>query len=142
MSATANTRLFKGSVLKVDDLAASTIDTGELTKVTGLGGAPAGEIPVSTAASTIDETRLGLPEPGDVTFDFFLDMDDNFQQEMETMRDAQETRTFKLVLPEGTKKVATFSASVIDSSITGSYNSVYTMSLVLSVTSAVVWAAT
>ncbi len=94
MSVQANTRLFKGSILKVDDLAMSTIDTGEMIKVSGF-GAPASEINTSTAASSIDEFRLGLPDQGDATFEFNLDMDDDFQDEMETMRDAQETRTFK-----------------------------------------------
>ncbi len=141
MSTQANTRIFKGSILKVDDLAASTIDTGEMIRTSGF-GAPSSEIPASTAASEIDEFRLGLPDQGDATFEFFLDMDDEFQQEMETMRDNQETRTFKIQLPEGTKDVATFSAFVIDGSITGAYNDLYKYTLVLCVTSAVVWATT
>lgn len=141
MSTQANTRIFKGSILKVDDLAASYIETGEMTKVSGF-GAPASQIPASTAASDIEEFRLGKPDQGDATFDFFLDMDDEFQQEMEVMRDAQQTRTFKLVLPEGTKDTATFSAFVVDSTVTGADNTLYKMNLVLCITSAVVWAAT
>lgn len=139
MSDQANTRLFKGSVLKVDDLSMGYIETGEMTRVSGF-GAPASQIATSTAASEIDEFRLGLPDQGDATFEFFLDMDDEFQQEMETMRDGQETRTFKLTMPEGTKNVGTFSAFVIDANVTGAHNDVYKMTLVLCVTSAVVWA--
>ncbi len=141
MSIQANTRLFTGSVLKVDDLSMSFVTTGEITKTSGF-GAPSAEINASTAASSIDEFRLGLPDFGDATFEFFLNMDDGFQAEMEDMRDSQETRTFKLVLPEGTKDTGTFSAYVIDGSITGAYNDLYKYTLVLGMTSAIVWAAT
>lgn len=141
MSIQANTRILKGSILKVDDLAAGWISTAEMISTSGF-GAPATEIPISTAASLIDDFRLGLQDQGDATFEFFLDMDDAFQQEMETMRDDQETRTFKLTMPEGTKKVATFSAFVIDATISAPFNDVVKMTLVLGITSAVVWAAT
>ncbi len=141
MSTQANTRIFKGSVLKVDDLAMSYITTGEMISTSGF-GAPASEIPISTAASVIDEFRLGLPDQGDATFEFNLDMDDAFQDEMETMRDNQETRTFKLAMVEGTKKVATFSAFVIDADVKAAFNDVAKMTLVLGISSAVVWAAT
>lgn len=141
MSTQANTRIFKGSILKVDDLSSGYISTGEMISTSGF-GSPASEIPISTASSVIDEFRLGLPDQGDATFEFFLDMDDNFQQEMETMRDDQETRTFKLTMAEGTNKVATFSAFVIDANVQAAFNSVAKMTLVLGITSAVVWAAT
>ena len=61
---------------------------------------------------------------------------------MEDMRDNQETRTFKLQMPEGTKDVLTFSASVLDGGIKGTFNGVYMYTLVLCITSAVVAAAT
>lgn len=140
MSTQANTRIFKGSTLKVDDLSSGWISTGAMISTSGF-GAPATEIPTSSAASTIDEFRLGLPDQGDATFEFFLDMDDSFQQEMETMRDDQETREFKLVMPEGTKTTATFDAFVIDANVTAAFNDVAKMTLVLGITSAVVWAA-
>lgn len=139
MSDQANTRIFKGSILKVDDLAMSYIETGEMISTSGF-GSPATQIPTSTAASEIDEFELGLPDQGDATFNFFLNMDDDFQQEMETMRDNQETRTFKLQIPEGTKDTATFSAFVVDANVTAAYNDVCKMTLVLCITSAVVWA--
>lgn len=140
MSTQANTRLFKGSILNVDDLALGWVSTGKMTKVSGF-GAPATEIPVATAASTLDEVRLGIPDQGDATFEFFLNLDDAFQQEMNTMRTNQETRTFTLVLPEGTKTTGTFSAFVLDNyNVTGAYNSVFKMNLVLCVVSEVVWA--
>jgi len=141
MSTQANTRLFKGSILKVDDLAMSYVTTGEMISTSGF-GAPASEIACSSAASEIDEFRLGLPDSGDATFEFYLNTDDAFQQEMEDMRDNQETRTFKLQMPEGTKDVLTFSASVLDGGIKGTFNGVYMYTLVLCITSAVVAAAT
>ncbi len=141
MSIQANTRIFKDSILKVDDLSSGWVQTLEMISTSGF-GAPATEIPISTAASDIDEFRLGLQDQGDATFEFHLDMDDAFQQEIETMRDDQETRTFKLVMAEGTKKVATFSAFVIDATIKAAFNDVVKMTLVLGITSAVVWAAT
>lgn len=138
MSEQANTRIFKGSTLSVDDLAEGLISTGEIISTSGF-GSPAIEIPVSTAASEIDEFRLGLPDQGDATFEFNLDMDDAFQDEMETMRDDQETREFKLTMPEGTKKVATFDAFVIDTNVTSAFNDVAKMTLVLGISSAIVW---
>lgn len=141
MSTQANTRLFKGSILKVDDLAAGYVETGEMISASGF-GSPSTIIDITTAASTIEESFIGLPDQGDATFNFNLEMDDNFQIEMEEMRDAQQTRTFKLVLPEGTLDTATFSAFVVDSSISAAKNDVYKMTLVLCITSAIVWAAT
>lgn len=142
MSTAANTRLLKGTILKVDDLASGWITTGEIISIPMGFSSPSAEIPVSTAASEVDDFRVGLPDQGEATFEFFLDMDDAFEQEMEDMRDDQETRTFKLVLPEGTKDTGTFSAFVVDGRISGVHNGVYTYTLVLCVTSAVVWAAT
>ncbi len=136
MSTQANTRLFKGSVLKVDDLAMGYVSTGLMVSTSGFGSAST-IIDVTTAASSIDESLIGLPDQGDATFEFFLDMNDGFQQEMEEMRDAQQTRTFILTLPEGTKNTLTFSASVIDTSITATTNDVYKMTLVLCITSAI-----
>ncbi len=141
MSIQANTRIFKGSILKVDDLAMSYITTGEVIETSGFGN-PATEMNCSTAASDIDEFRLGLPDYGDATFKFYLNMDDAFQQEMEEMRDARQTRTFKLQLPEGIKDVGTFLAFVVDGSVTGAFNGLYEYTLVLGLSSNTVWAAT
>lgn len=140
MSDQANTRLFAGSILKVDDLNSGWIICGEIRSASGF-GAPSTEIDITTAASDIeDESRLGLPDGGEANISLFLDMDDDFQQEIETMRDNRETRTFKLVLPEGTKDTATFSAFVIDGNITGQINNVLEFSLVLGLSSTLVWA--
>jgi len=137
MSTQANTTIFKGSLLAVSAGAGSTASTGAMIKVSGL-SAPASEINISTAASTIDQFVLGLPDSGDATFDFFLDMDNTFQVQMELMRTGQETRTFTLTLPEGTINTLTFDAFVIDANITGAVNDVYKMSLVLGLSTAVV----
>lgn len=145
MSTSANTRILKGTTLKVETTVGSgifTITTGAIISMPSSFSTPSPTIDVTTAASTIRETRLALPDSGNATFEFFLNMDDAFQQEMEEMADAGETRVFKLVLPEGTLDTGTFSAFVVSTSIAGAFNDVYKMTLVLRVTSALAWAAT
>lgn len=139
MSNQADTRLFAGSILQVDDLSSGWIETGEIRTATGF-GAPSTENDVTTAASEIeDESRLGLPDQGDATITMFLNMDDEFQQAMETMRNGGETRTFRLLLPEGTLNCNTFDAFVLDGQITGQSNNVYEYTLVISIVSQQVW---
>jgi hypothetical protein len=139
MSISADTRIFKGSILAVrnstDD---AWIETGEMLDVSGF-GASAKEIDVQTAASTTDVIVVGLQDTGDAVFNFLLDMDDDFQAEMEVMRDGQETREFTLTFPEGTLNTCTFSAWVMDATIAGPKNDVYKMTLTLTVTSAKAW---
>ncbi len=113
-----------------------TIDTGEMLSTSGF-GSPSTIIDVTTAASAIDESLIGLPDQGEATFNFLLNMDDEFQAAMEDMRDAQETRTFTLTLPEGTLNTLIFSAFVVDSNVTATVNDVYKMTLVLCITSAI-----
>lgn len=141
MSNQINTRIFAGSTIQVDDLDSGWIGTGEIRTATGF-GAPSTEIDTSTAASLIeDESRLGLPDQGDATITMFLNMDDDFQKEMETMRTGLETRTFRVLLPEGTLNCNTFDAFVLDGQITGQSNDVYEYTLVISIVSEQVWSA-
>jgi len=58
---------------------------------------------------------------------------------MEIMRTNRETRTFKLVFPEGVKTEGTFSAFVLDGGITGQSNNVYEFALHLGLSSLLVW---
>lgn len=140
MSLQENTRLFAGTELWVDDLASGWIVCGEIRNASGFGAAAA-EIDTTTAASDIeDESRLGLPDGGEANIGLFLNMDDGFQKEMEIMRAARQTRTFKLVLPEGTKTEGTFLAYVIDGGITGQGNNVYEFALQLGLNSRISWA--
>lgn len=136
MSVQANTRIFKGSTLAVAAGLGSTASTGEMVSISGLSAA-ATEINISTAASDVDEFILGLPDSGEATFNFLLDMDNAFQAEMEIMRDNQETRAFTLTLAEGTINTLIFSGFVIDANITGAVNDVYKMTLVLGISSAI-----
>ena len=140
MSLQENTRLFAGSELWVDDLASGWIVCGEIRSASGFGEAAA-EIDITTAASDIeDESRLGLPGGGEANIGLFLNMDDDFQQEVEIMRTNRETRTFKLVLPEGVKTEGTFLAFVIDGGITGQSNNVFEFTLQLGLNSRLAWA--
>ena len=136
MSIQSNTRIFKDSILAVEAGLGSPASTGKMISLSGLSAA-ATEINISTAESQIDEFILGLPDSGEATFNFFLEMDDTFQAEMEVMRDNQETREFTLTLPEGIINTLTFDGFVIDANITGAVNDVYKMTLVLGISSAV-----
>jgi len=143
MSTLANTRLFKSSILKVDDLAAGWIEASEAESATGF-SAPAKEIDTTSAASTIgDEARPGLPDGGTATYVFFSQLDDPFQQEMKDMRRGVSVeRTFKIVLAEGTKDTGTFTAWVQNIGITAEKNDVVKCTIKLRLTSRVTWATT
>jgi len=142
MSIQANTRIFKGATLKVDDLALSYI-TCSVAKNANFQGTVSKKIDETNAASSIHEYVIDIPDPGTADFEITFDPDDAFQQEMATMQDNGETRTFKYSITEGTKKVCTFSAWVMkcDGIDAPSRDSIKT-SLTLKVVSAKVWAAT
>jgi len=141
MSTTANTRLFDGTILQVRNAGNTAwIGTSELRSINGFGLTSA-EIATATGFSDFaDESRPGLPEPSDGTIAMYLDPDDPFQDEMETMRSAQSTRQFQIVLVEGTKTVAEFEGYVIDNSINGTFNGVYDYTLILASNSRILFA--
>ncbi len=124
--------LFAGSILAVDDLAAGTYETGSMISA-DLPGAPTIDIQTSSAASTVEESVAGTPDHGEWTFEFYLQPDTDFQQEMEVMRAGQETREFTLTFPEGTNNTWTFDAFVIGTPIVGPYNDVWKMTLTLGI---------
>lgn len=141
MSTAANTRLTRGIILKVDDLAMGYETTSALKTINGF-SAESDFISTTNAASTIaDEGRVALPKAGMCDFTWNLNLDDAFYQEMKTMSLNGETRTFKYVLPEGTKNTATFTAWVMDISFDGtSHSTIFTATLVLRLTSIPTWA--
>lgn len=146
MTAAADTRIFAGSTLKVDDLAASYISTGELISMPMSFGAIKSKINLGTAAETFNKVDLGIPDYGDATFEFFLDMDDNFQKEMVEMYNstdvASQIREFVLTLPEGTKTECTFEAFVIDcTTIANPFDDYAKTTLTLCIQSRPTWAA-
>ncbi len=143
MSTIANTRLFKDSVLKVDDLAAGWIEGPEAESCSGF-GAPSNIIDTVSASSSIgDEGRPDLPDGGDATYMFYSNLDDEFQQTMRAMwRDPTDERTFKIVLAEGTKDTGTFTAWVSNVAVTAEKRNVVKVTISLVLNSRVVWATT
>jgi hypothetical protein len=133
MTIAAKTIIWKGAVLSVrnsDNTAwvdfANCIDYS-------LPRTPAVKIPASTAASLVDQFRLGLQDIGQGVFNVFDYMDSPFLAAVDTMQDGGETRRFKLVLPEGQKTTRIFDAYVVDQPVTGAYNTLWKLTLTLKV---------
>lgn len=137
MTIATNTRAFKGTVLKVDDLAMGYKQTGEVTSIPQSFGSSKAKIDIATAADSVGKVDLGIPDYGEATFEFMLDMDDEFQAEMQSMYESddidEQIRIFKLVLPEGTKDTLTFTAFVVEQPLTSAFNDYVKMTLKLCV---------
>lgn len=124
-----------GSTLVVDDGTGTSTDItiGEVRGISFDGGSVT-EIDITSFASTVKEFRPGLQDSGSATVDLNFDPDDNGQDELDEIRLAQETRVFKLTLPEGTDKVLTFTAYVnsisIDAAVDGIAQGTATLRLV------------
>ncbi len=127
-----NTRIVQGSTIAVDDLADGWITAGNIISWSGFGAAKA-LIDISSAADPVDQAIYGLLDSGDATIEINLDMDDDFQEEMETMYNSGETRAFKVVMPEGTLNSWTFDAYVLDQPIVGAKNNVWKLTLTLTI---------
>lgn len=133
MTTQANTRIWRGSVLSVRNSGDSAwIDFANCIDHNMPSAAP-NRIPCSTAASTTDQFRLGLPDNGQATFNVYDNMDDSFLDEMNTMWTNGETRKFKLVMPEGSRNTRVFTGYVVNQPIAGRYNTVWTLALTLKV---------
>lgn len=145
MTTASNTRIFKGSTLKVDDLSSGWIETGELISMPQSFGASKAKLDIATAADDYKAVDLGIPDYGDAQFEFFLDMDDEFQAEMWEMYNSSDItsqiRTFKLTVPEGTNTVLTFTAFVVEQPSTYPLNDYVKMTLTLCVQSRPTWGA-
>lgn len=141
MSSLANVRKIKGVVLKVDDLASSYIETSVINA--DMPGAPSAKIEITTSGDDNNIYDLGVPDPGTYSYDILGDLDDPFRQEMLIMKGG-DARTFKYVLPAGTKDTLTFTAWVVDVTRAVAYNDVYRSTIILRVTgpNMPAWAAT
>jgi hypothetical protein len=133
MTLSSNTRIWQGSVLSVRNSGDSAwVDFSNCIDYS-MPGTPSATIDASTAASTVDQFRLGIPNRGKATFNVFDYMDSPFLAAMDAMQDGGETRKFKLVIPEGTRTTRIFTGYVIDAPITGTYNTLWKMTLDLKV---------
>jgi len=104
--------LAQGTTVTVEDGAASTAVIGGIVSIAGIGNGAAGEIDVTTLASTAKEFRQGLKDNGSITFELIRDEDDAGQVELREMEDAQATREFVITLPTSTLNVFTFDGFV------------------------------
>lgn len=130
---------YEGSTVEVADPAnlGEYISSGAMTSTDGF-GAPTSTINITSAASTIEETRTGIPDYGDVTIEMYYQPDNAFQQRMDDMFDTGEVAQFRYNMPgiqgsyDGQR--LTFEAYVSDMPMTMAYNDVVKMSLTLTIT--------
>lgn len=102
---------FTGSVLEVSDGASDWISTGIMRGLAFTGGTP-DMISITTAASSIsDDERVGLKNTKTLAGSWFLEPDDDFQNEMDVMIDGRLIRNFRLDLADGVTRI-TFSGYV------------------------------
>lgn len=129
------TRKFEGTILYVANAAGDGfLSSQAMTRVDGF-GAPATLINITSAGSSIEESRMGIPDYGDVTIEMYYQPDDAFQQELDDMLDGiVSTREFKLLMPEGTKNQLRFDAWVANMPITMPYNDVVKTTITLTIT--------
>ncbi len=110
-----------------------------VVSIKGLGAAKSAEIDVTTLASTAKEYRLGLQDFGAITMELIRSNDDTGQAGLLTAHAAQTVNTTVIVLPSGTLKTATFSASVESISSDIDKDGVVKGECVLRITGPVVW---
>lgn len=133
MTISTNTRIWKGAILSVrNDDDTDWVDFANCIDYS-MPGTPSPTIDASTAASTVDQFRLGLRDRGQAVFNVFDYMDSDFLDAMNDMQDGGETRKFKLTIAEGVRNTRIFNAYVVDQPITGAYNTLWKMTLTLKV---------
>lgn len=130
---TVTTRKFEGSILYVSDGASGFISSQAMTRADGF-GSPSTLINITSAGSSVEEHRVGVPDYGDATIEMYYQPDDSFQQELDDMLDNGLTREFKLLMPEGTKNQLRFNAYVSDMPLSIPYNDVVKTTITLTIT--------
>ena len=110
-----------------------------LVSIKGIGSSPASEIDVTTLASTAKEYRPGLIDNGTIQIELIRSLDDAGQAALLAAAVAQTTNTCVIVLPSGTLKTATFTASVVDLTSDIDKDGVVTGTCSLRISGAVTW---
>lgn len=134
MSTAANTRVFKGAVLRVADGLGGWVDNSNVMSAPQIFGASSSKNSVTTAGDTLVVYHIGLPDPGTAQFEYLFDMDDDFQERIEVLADSGETVQFKYVMAEGTNDTVTYSGFVLDTPHVGEYNDKWKASLTIQLT--------
>jgi hypothetical protein len=105
--------LTQGITMTIDNSGGTPVTINGHRSISGLGSGEAGEIDVTTLASTAKEFMMGLQDNGSFTVSFIWNLDDSGQAELMTARAAQSQRTFILTLPSSTNNVGTMEVFVL-----------------------------
>ena len=111
---------------------------GEVIHFQGPGG-NAKIIDVTSLDSTTIEKLAGLPDEGQLTLECNLVPADVAQKGLRTDRAARTKRNFKITLTDAAPTVLTFSAYVLNFSVTGQSNDKLTVSVTLEISGPVTW---
>lgn len=111
----------------------------EITDFDGPGGS-ASEIDTTSLDSTAKEFLVGLKDEGNFSFNANLVTGDTPQSGLRTDRDNRTLRSFKITLTDTSSTTLTFSAYVMQFSISGAVDDKVSVAVTLRVSGAVTWA--
>lgn len=109
---------------------------GEVTDFTGPGGSAA-IIDVTHLKSTAKEKLVGLPDEGQLSMNLNLDPADAGQRECWEARQNQEGRNFELELTDASTTTLTFTAFVLEFSMSAGVDDKISASITLEITGSV-----
>jgi hypothetical protein len=112
----------------------NALTEGEVNSIS-LSSNPVAEIAIPSFAETVMMYRPGRRKTGDLTIDYNLNPDNTTLVSMDADRLAGTERTVVIVAPEGTLDTITFTALIMDNSLSAKDDDVYKGKLVLKVTS-------
>lgn len=111
---------------------------GEIISFDGPGGS-ASVIDATSLDSVAREKLMGLPDEGQFSFEMNLVPGDEGQQGLRADRKARVLRNFKITLTDEDQTTLTFSAFVLEFSISGGVDDKVTASCTMEISGEVVW---
>jgi len=102
-------------------------------------GGQASVIDVTTLQSTAKEKLVGLQDEGQISIDVLHDPADATHTGIRTDRTNRTLRSWRITFTDSPNSVATFSAYVLGTPITGSVDEAVTMSVTLEISGIVTW---
>ena len=112
----------------------NSVLVGDISNVSGL-SSPTNKIDIGSFGDTVVKTRPGRRKAGDFTFDINFNPDNTVQASLYADQITGVERTTILVVPEGTKKTITFSARVMNFTMSADDDNIYKGQVTLRVTS-------
>jgi len=131
----------QGTVLQVGDGASPEVFTacGEVKEI----GGPSGSAPVidvSNLSSTKREKIMGLPDEGQVSIQCNYDHNDTVQAALRAARTARTAKNFKIITSDSPSETLSFTAYVLEFSLSFAVDEVVTLTVTLEITDAVTFA--